>query len=236
MKKVLMILICLLVSSILFNGKGRATAYYGEEEIKAIFLKEFQKRTNYPSGEISLEKFRIEPLAYKIPKGTPYRIEWIGNAKAGSNTAILNFNLNGAENQILRVWGFIEVWVPVVVVKNNLPNKAPLTKEDLVIEKRELSRLPQDVVMNIEEVLDKETRMSLKGGTVLRKAHVADPLVIKRNQEVEIIARGKYFEVKAKGIALQPGRLNELIRVKNISSQKTLQVKVIDEGKVEVLF
>lgn len=236
MKNRYIIFVPLLIFFLFFTGKLCAKTYYDEEEIKNIFLKEFQKRASYPSGEITLERFRIEPSQFKIPKGTPYKIDWIGLPKAGSNTAILSFVLNNGENQILRVWGMIEIKVSVVVVKKTLPNRTLLSAEDLTLEKRELSRLPQDVIFDLNEVLGKETKMSLREGTVLRKAYLAEPLVIKRNQEVEIIAKGKYFEIKAKGIALQPGRLNELIQVKNISSQKTIQARVIEDGKVEVSF
>lgn len=212
------------------------TSFFTEQDYKEIFLREFKARVNIAGGDISVEKFRVEPSDIRIPKGTPYKIDWIGPAKAGSNVAIVTFSRGGGVNQIVRLWGFVEIKVPVVVVKQNLPNGALLEESNLVQEMRELSRLPQDVVSEISEAIGKETRMSIKAGTVLRRAHITEPLVIRRNQEVEIIARGRNFEVKAKGIALQNGRLGEFIRVKNISSQKIIQAKVSGEGKVEVSF
>ncbi len=237
MRKTLLFQIVLLISTILLPLIHLwANTLYTDEDIKTIFLKEFQKRSPYSLEEISLERFRIEPSAYRVPKEAIYQIEWIGTPRAGSNTAIFSFTLRGGERQILRVWGFIEVRVPVVVAKNNLPNKAILNREDLLLEKRELSRLPQDVIINLDEAIGKELKISLQAGTVLRKGYIDEPLLIKRNQEVEIIAKGRNFVVKAKGVALQPGRLNEMIKVKNLSSQKTIQAKVIDENKVEVHF
>ncbi|MFN3406241.1 MAG: flagellar basal body P-ring formation chaperone FlgA [Caldimicrobium sp.] len=238
MKKILILLFLLFgISYFLLISTCFAFITYTEKDLREIFIQEFLKRTNYPKkAEIALEKFRIEPSLMNIPKEITYKVEWIGEAKAGSNTALFVFNVKGAERQIFRVWGVIEVKIPVVVVKNPLANQSIISEADLALEKRELSRLPQDVILNIEEAVGKETRMSLKSGSVLRRSHLVEPLLIKRNQEVEIIAKGKYFEVKAKGISLQPGRLNEWIRVKNLSSQKTLQAKVIDEGRVEVSF
>lgn len=228
--------ILLAIVFLLFKSNLWAQDLYQEGDILKIFLEFFQKNTNYPSAEINLEKYRIEPSTFKITKNTPLKIEWIGMPRAGSNTALFIFKSSQGENQILRVWGFIQIKTPVVIVKNNLSPKTILTKEDLCLEKRELSRLPQDVIYNIEEVLGKETKISLKAGTILRRAFVEDPIIIGRNQEVEIIARGANFEVRAKGIALQPGRLKEIIRVKNLSSQKTIQAMVVDKRKVEVIF
>ncbi|MFN3505657.1 MAG: flagellar basal body P-ring formation chaperone FlgA [Caldimicrobium sp.] len=238
MKKTLIFLLLLFANISFFNfSPCLAKVIYTEKDLREIFIKEFQKRADYPKeAEITLEKFRVEPTLIDIPREVPYKVEWIGNAKAGSNTALFIFNIKGAERQIFRAWGYIEVKIPVVVVKNPLANQAIIGKEDLALEKRELSRLPQDVILSMEEAMGKETRMSIKGGSVLRRSHIAEPLLIKRNQEVEIIAKSKYFEVKAKGISLQPGRLNEWIRVKNLSSQKIIQAKVVDEGKVEVSY
>lgn len=213
-----------------------ASTFLQERDFQEIFLKEFKSRVELKGGEITLEKFRVEPSDAKIPRGCPYRIEWIGAPKAGSNSAVVTFKTGGNLNQVVRLWGFVEIKLPVVVVKQNLPNGALIEESHLTLEKRELSRLPQDVVHEFSEALGKETRMSLKVGTVLRKSHLAERQVVRRNQEVEIIARGMNFEVKAKGIAMQNGRLGEYIRVKNISSQKIIQAKVTGEGKVEVSF
>ncbi|MCS7150568.1 MAG: flagellar basal body P-ring formation chaperone FlgA [Caldimicrobium sp.] len=210
--------------------------YYDERDFKEIFLAEFKSRYKDQVGEIQLERFRVEATASVIPRGTPYKIEWIGNAKAGSNSAILIFRMKSAEEKIVRLWGYVEIRVPVVILKNNLASKTILTEDDLILESRELSRLPQDVIFRVEEVFGKELRMSLKAGTVLRNSHLNSPTVIRRNQEVEIIAKSKNLLVKAKGIALQNGKIEDLIRVKNLSSQKVIQAKVVADGIVEVSF
>lgn len=219
-----------------FTEKEAWPKFYSEGEFREIFLKEFKVRFSNPQGEVVLERFKFEPGDLAIPKGTSYRVEWIGVAKAGSNTALLKFKLQGGEERIVRLWGYVEVKVPVVVVSRDLSARKILEEKDLLLERRELSRLPYDVLFRVEEALGQETRMSLKAGTVLRSSHLSQPLLVRRNQEVEILAQGRNFTIKAKGIALQNGRLEQYISVKNISSQKVVQAKVIGEGKVEVSF
>jgi flagella basal body P-ring formation protein FlgA len=124
----------------------------------------------------------------------------------------------------------------VVVVIKPIRNKEIIKAENLGIEFRALSRLPQDVIIDKKSAIGKQARISLKPGTVLRMSYIDLPIVIKRNQQVNIIARGKYFIVKAKGKALQNGRLGEIIRVRNIDSKKTIWAKVISSEEVEVIF
>jgi flagella basal body P-ring formation protein FlgA len=78
--------------------------------------------------------------------------------------------------------------------------------------------------------------MSLRPGMVLRTSHLQLPVLVKRNEEVELIARGKNFIVKAKGVALENGRLGEVIRVRNKDSQKVVFAKVVGERLVEVSY
>ncbi|MEZ0343646.1 MAG: flagellar basal body P-ring formation chaperone FlgA [Caldimicrobium sp.] len=218
------------------SGVSVASSFYEEKDFKEIFIKEFKRLSPHFKGEVILERFRFEPDNLKIPKGLPYQIEWIGTPRAGSNTAVIIFNKGKGETPVIRLWGYVEVKMPVPVLKRTLPRKSIITEEDITYEMCELSRLPHDVLLNKESILGKETRSTLMAGTVLRASLISEPLLIKRNQVVEIIAKGKNFIVKAKGIALENGKLNEFIRIKNLSSKKIVQGKVTGEGFVEVYF
>lgn len=228
------VLIILLILRLL--DISMASTFYEEKDFKEIFIKEFKRLSHHLKGEVVLERFRFEPDNLKIPKGLPYQIDWIGTPKAGSNTAIIVFNGGKGETPAIRLWGYVEVKIPVPVLKRTLPPKSIITEEDIIYDKRELSRLPHDVPLDRESVIGKETKSTLMAGTVLRASLISDPLLIKRNQVIEIIAKGRNFTVKAKGIALENGKLNEFIRVRNLSSNKIIQGKVAGEGFVEVYF
>jgi len=212
------------------------TTFYHEKDLRELFLREFKKQVSQLKGEIELYRFRVEPENVRIPMNSPYKVDWIGLPRAGSNTAVFIFNPESATPQVVRIWAWVEVKVPVPVIKRNLSAKTLIKEEDLAFEMKELSKLPHDVLLEVGKIVGKETRTSLKAGSILRSSYLAEPVLIKRNQEVEIVARGKGLIVKAKGLALENGRKDELIRVRNISSQKIIQAKVAGEGLVEVNF
>ena len=209
--------------------------FYTSEDFKNIFLKEIKNKLSWIKGEIYLEKIRIEPENINISKEMSYKVKFITTPKVGSNLLILEFR-KGKILKRVKIWGYIEAKVPVVVLKRPVLNKAILSEEDITLELKPFSRLPQDVILNKESAIGKQVRMSLKAGTVLRYSHIQRPVIIKRNQIVYIVARGHNFIVRAKGVALQDGREGERIKVKNLSSKKVLWGKVISSEEVEVPF
>ncbi len=215
---------------------SKAEKFYTYKDFKNIFLTKIKKELNWVKGKIVLQQFRIEPENIQIPKSAIYKIRFFSSPHIGSNFMVITFYKNGKEIGIVRLWGYVEAEVPVVVITKPLNNKDIITKEDVVLKLKPLSRLPQDVITDKTEAIGKQTKMSLKPGTILRKSYIDLPILVKINQEIDIIARGKYFVVKAKGKALQNGRIGDVIKVKNLSSRKIIWAKVISPEEVEVNF
>jgi flagella basal body P-ring formation protein FlgA len=214
----------------------KAESVYTKQDLKKIFLKEVKKGIFWVNGQIYLEDFRVEPSDLKIPRKAKVELKFLGSPRIGSNVALASFILNGKKIGVARIWGYVDAKVKVVVAARPIPNRAILTEADLKLEEKRLSRLPQGVLFSIKDALGKEVKMSLKPGRVLLKSQIAEPPLIRRGQLVVIVARGKNFVVKAKGIALQNGLLNQRIKVKNISSKKIIWGRVISPEEVEVMF
>lgn len=230
------LLVIIMIFCFSSNVLAKVHKYLSYNEIKEIFLKEVKKRLYYPNAKIVVLRFKLEPDNLLIPKKAVYRIKFFSQPSVGSNCAILTFYENHKKIAILRVWGYVEAEVPVVVAKRNIRCRAIITKEDVALKREPLSRLPQDVIFSLKDAIGKEARVSLKMGSVLRLSYVQAPVIIRRNQEVTIIARGKYVIVRAKGKALENGRLGEIIRVMNVDSKKQIWARVISPEEVEVMF
>jgi len=233
MKKFIIIVFLFFLTLFLKINLTLSEGLYTAEDFKEIFLKEIKNKLSWIKGDVYVERIRIEPELVIIQKNTPYKAIFITTPKIGSNLLILEFKKDGTLERV-KIWGYVEAKVPVIILKRPVLNKSILSEEDIEVELKPLSRLPQDVILDKNSVLGKEVRMSLKAGTILRYSHLERPVIIKRNQIVYIIVRGKNFVVKARGLALQEGREGASIKVKNISSKKILWGKVISPEEVEV--
>ena len=61
------------------------------------------------------------------------------------------------------------------------------------------------------------------------------PILVQSGQQVRMRIRGRGFEINALGQALQSGRVGEVIRLKNVDTQRTVMGTVAPDGVVEPL-
>lgn len=228
------IIVILFLFNFFFFSKVRAQEFYSPEELKELFLLEVSKKISWLKGEFVVERFGFEPKEVKIPKGSSYKVVFSNRPYPGF--ILLTFVFKDKEKEInLKTWGYVEVFVSAIVSGKQLSKGEILTKEVLVSQKKPFTKLPSDAVFNEEEILGKELKVSLRPGEVIRRSYLNEPLVIRRNQEVLIVVRFKNLLVKAKGKALQDGKLGEVIKVKNISSKKEVWGKVVSSNEIEVM-
>lgn len=77
-------------------------------------------------------------------------------------------------------------------------------------------------------------RRTIRSGEILRQNMLAAPQLVKRGDQVRIVARHENIEVTMSGEALDNGVRGATIRVKN-SSGAQIRARVIEAGTVEPL-
>jgi flagella basal body P-ring formation protein FlgA len=75
---------------------------------------------------------------------------------------------------------------------------------------------------------------SIPAGTALTASMVAEPLAIKRGEDVTLSLKSAHMEVITKGVAEKDGYVGDLIPVKVFVSGKDLTCKVVGNGMVEL--
>lgn len=102
---------------------------------------------------------------------------------------------------------------------------------------------PREVILNdykrgypseAEDVVGKQLKRDLNAGTAITKDMMEDYFVIKRSDIVVITMEHKRLVVRAKGRAIERGRIGDVIKVKNLTSQKEVLGRVTGSGIVNV--
>jgi len=221
---------------LLWTGSFVRARTITEEHLREVFRQKVLSALPWPEEEIEITRFSAQPLPLKVPDQAVERARLSGTPHPGSNTLLVDYLVKGRLVARVRALGFVEVWVPVVVLKRPLPRGAVLSAADLALERRPLTRLPQDALFDLKEAVGKELRVGLPAGRILRQTQVKVPPLIKRNQIVKIVARSAHLTVVAQGQARQDGCLGEIIRVRNLSSKREIYARVAGPGVVEVTF
>jgi flagella basal body P-ring formation protein FlgA len=140
----------------------------------------------------------------------------------------------GAKPWSLYVPVTVSVMMPVVVTATELHRGALIRKEDLQLENRDISLLHRGYLESMDQAVGKSVKQSVRRNQVLTPSKIVSPRAIKRNSRVTILASSDAIQVRMTGIALENGSVGERIRIRNQSSSREIDAKVIAPGVVQV--
>ena len=106
-----------------------------------------------------------------------------------------------------------------------------IAKGDIVIKYVEQTLLRGQQFNNLNEVVGTRAKRRISPNQPIFSNNLC---FVCKGDSVSIIARTENFEIKTVGEALQDGNLGDRIRIKNTYSNKRVDARVIDVGKVEV--
>lgn len=155
------------------------------------------------------------------------------NGGAGRLTVLVR--CPGSKPWTLYVPVTIDAQAEVASARRQLARGELLLPGDLQILRRPVSELPDGWFGAVADLAGKEVKRPVQAGSVLTRHMVAEPLKVRRGQEVVILGRGPGLEVRMRGEALRNAGQGELVQVRNKHSGRTVQARVIGEGMVQVV-
>ncbi len=121
----------------------------------------------------------------------------------------------------------------MLVTTQALPKGMLLGPEHLTLKAINLDQLNRGYFTTLEQITDFVLKRAVNQNTVLSPQQVSPPVLIRKDDTVIILAGDpETVEVRVNGLALQDGRLNQQIRIKNIASGKQIKARVIGRGIV----
>lgn len=207
----------------------------GAEKIQAIIAEFFVKNQNsLPKAEMKFIPNSL-PLPFFVPTGdlscdvVPSHPGILGSS---SLSIICKVDDKVVKNMSVR--GKIEALAKIVVAATPL-------KKGLVLRPQHLNV----AVMDISEIASPELdSRALLGMQLTRPVTIGSPVlgsmvdalpVVRRGQKVQITIDTASLHLTATGLAHSDGKLDQMIKVQNINSNKTIYGRVAGPGVVEVI-
>ena len=144
----------------------------------------------------------------------------------------VNIKCNGAKPWTLYVPVQVKIMQDVVVLSQSLPRNTILSQSDLRIEQRDINKLNSGYFSDLNEVIGKKLRRSVGSGLSLSPVYVESQMLIKRGQQVTLLAQTSGITVKMAGKAMANGAAGERIKVKNLSSNRVIEGLITEEGVI----
>ena len=207
-------------------------------QIEAMAVSEIERLLDERGESRRREITLLRPLAdFSVPNGV---IDM--KISVPSGTIIYNgvtpvkarVNVGGKMYRDVNFVVSVKIFDFVMVANHDLRIETPVTESDFHLEEIAIDGR-MDYVKDVQDIIGLVPHRVIRAGSPVAVNYFQQPLVISNSHPVRIIVRYKGIEVSAKGIALTRGRIGEIIKVKNESSQKIVSARVIDAGTVEVV-
>jgi len=128
----------------------------------------------------------------------------------------------------------ISVFAPVAITSKPIARNQQISKLDIILEDRDISKLNRGYYSKISDVAGLVTRNQIRSGIVINPGQIRAPYLVQRGQTVRILVKTPNYEVAMHGKALSNGALGEIIRVKNTKSQRVVEGIVSAQGVIEI--
>lgn len=152
--------------------------------------------------------------------------------KAGRST--IGVRCNREKKWSIFTSAVIKTYQMVIVLSRPIQRGEIITRQHLAIEKRDVSKLREDFVTQVEQVENKQSKLQLNTGTILSLRNIIEPILIKRGDKVVISTTKPDFSIRMSGVAMMDGTKGQLIKIKNQNSGRIINATVIEPGLVSV--
>ncbi|MGE8497061.1 MAG: flagellar basal body P-ring formation chaperone FlgA [Pseudomonas sp.] len=128
------------------------------------------------------------------------------------------------------------VFLPAVFSSQAIERGQTIGASQLTLQELEIGKASRGFFTDLDEVAGMGAKRRIRPNQALSPGLLTTPLLIKRGQQVKIMASHDGIEASTMGEALENGGLKAVIRVRNLSSGKTIEAKVLDKGVVSSTF
>lgn len=128
----------------------------------------------------------------------------------------------------------IESEVSALVLNKALARTAAITAQDVTSQVQRIQGLGSNAIRSVGELAGQRLKRDLPAGTVLSPSMLQPEMLIKRGQQVTVLAVIGGIEVRTQAVALADGAASSRIRVKNLNSAKVVEGLVDSNSVVRV--
>lgn len=220
----------------LFSADGVMAATVSTGEIKAAVVEYVEKNSNVPADRVRVtflskindETFFISPVSLKVSGRN-------GEDFIDYSSFRVSFYSGGSLLREKSVSVSMEVLTDVVVSARSLAKNTVISKKDLKVQSRWLKNVPENMVL-LSEAVGRILTRSIGVNAAITKNILGEPCIVKRGKVVRIVIDNDVMRVAVSGVSEEEGSLDQVIRVKNLSSNRIVYARVMDGDTVRVDF
>lgn len=230
----------LLLVSILFAHTAQtlaakpATEWQDHSAIRSTaqaFLEDFASGQHDGRSEVRLgpldPRLRLKTCELPLEGFMPLGGRAMGNTTVG-------IRCPAADGWNIYVSARINVYGPVLVARQPLPRGTVIQEADLELVERDLSSLPYGYYMDTRPLAGMLAKRTIAAATVLTPQMVQAPKLIRRGEQVTVVAESGALSIRTVGKALSDGKSGDVVQVQAEGSKRVVEGVAVSQGVVKV--
>jgi flagella basal body P-ring formation protein FlgA len=153
----------------------------------------------------------------------------------GSVSATVEAWVDGAMARSINVPVRIGLLTEVLAATRQIPRGASVGSEDVRVERRELT-VGQEPLRDPSDALGRQATRSIAAGELILASLMEQPPLVRRGDIVILTAEGRGLRAVTQGEAREEGRPGQVIRVRNLTSNREVYGRVDGERSVRIPF
>ncbi|MEN8189410.1 MAG: flagellar basal body P-ring formation chaperone FlgA [Thermodesulfobacteriota bacterium] len=222
-----------------WKGSGTVTVHRkGVEVTSSKIISEIDSFIDSQKQWLPKADYRFIPRSLPLPFHLPFgqlKVSVIPGTKRiiGSKRFSMIYEVDGEVVNNFSILGHLEAVTRVAVSTMHLSRGAIIRPAQIEMKERDLSRL-RNPATHPSLLIGKKLNRTIRADSVIDISNVVSLPMVQKGEFVKIILDRSGLQLTATGVARSNGRKNQVIRVKNISSQKDIFGRVTAPGIVEV--
>ena len=206
--------------------------------LEKIFSEVVLKDSPWPKEDVRITNFSVRPLAMALPVGGfDYRITQKPNdSRPGKKNVSATILQEGKEQGQVKMSGDLRLFGTVVNTTKRLNRNEIIASDDVTTKRQDISMLDGGLIQDPKQAVGQKLKISLPPGAILYTQAIDAPPLVNRGERVTIMAKSQAIQITAPGEARNSGALGEMVRVKNLTSRREIQARVLSTGVVEAEF
>ena len=188
---------------------------------------------HFPKYWIKRLSFSFEPL--KLRSGR-YRIALSPTSKNFTHI-YLKADIYDADRKVrsFKATAYASYEDRCAVSARDIPKGRIVQMEDIVLKPVTIRSSAQEC-LKPDILIGAVAKRDIKQGKVFKRYYIEPDYLVKKRHSVKIVYEKGPIHIELLGLALQSGNKGEIIKVKNLSSNKVLRCEVISNGTVRFVY
>lgn len=223
----------LCIASVLLAQSVEASQYIDHEKIR-VAVKEYlidkTKAVNY--GDTQIEVGQIDNRLKLSTCDTKLDVQ-LGNSRLPGNISV---SVGCSSNKPWKIYiqATVKAYQDIYIAKRSITRNAPIKSSDLILERRDITSLSGNYMTDFGNIDGHLAKRAIRKHETIKPFHLIKSKLIKRGEQVTIIAETAGISVRMQGKAMNDAAIGDNVKVKNNNSKRIVEGIATQRGIVKI--